>query len=59
MRRPGPVRQQVHAPHGAHSTLRLVALGVLVEVLWALGLLVMLGVVSVVLWAVLTKIGSL
>ncbi len=42
-----------------HPALRLLAAGVLLELLWAVGLVVMLGVVSVVLWAVLNKIGTL
>jgi len=59
MPRPGPAQRHDPASHAAHPTLRLVALGVLVEVLWGLGLLAMLGAVSVVLWAVLNGIGSL
>ena len=47
------------ARHTDHPALRLFAAGVLLELLWALGLVVMLGVVSVVLWAVLNKIGTL
>lgn len=42
-----------------HPGLRLLLSGVLLELFWALGLLVMLGVLSVVLWAVINKIGAM
>lgn len=45
--------------HADHPGLRLLAAGVLLELLWALGLVVMLGVLSVVLWAVINRIGTL
>jgi hypothetical protein len=45
--------------HTDHPALRLLAAGVLLEILWAVGLVVVLGLVSVILWAVLNEIGSL
>ena len=47
------------ARHADHPALRLLAAGVLLELLWAIGLVVMLAVVSVILWAVLDKIGTM
>ena len=47
------------ARHREHPGLRLLLSGVVLELVWALGLLVMLGVLSVVLWAVINKIAAI
>ena len=58
MWRTGPFEHHP-ARHTDHPALKLLAAGVLFELLWAVGLVVMLGVVSVILWAVLNKIGTM
>jgi hypothetical protein len=53
--------QFAHHParNAEHPLLRLLGAGLLLELLWAFGLLVMLAAVSVVLWAVLDRILTL
>jgi hypothetical protein len=51
-----------HGPHPAphdHPVLRLVAQGAVLELLWAVGLLVVLGVVSLMIWALLEAVGTM
>jgi hypothetical protein len=39
--------------------LRLVAQGAVLELLWAVGLLVVLGLVSLMIWALLDAVGTM
>jgi hypothetical protein len=51
-----------HGPHPAshdHPVLRLVAQGAVLELLWAVGLLVVLGVASLMIWALLDAVGTM
>jgi len=65
MRKTGVWGRRDQPPQGAaatsddHPVGKTLAFGAVVELLWALGLLVMLGVVSVVLWAALNTIGKI
>jgi hypothetical protein len=46
------------APHD-HPGLRLVAQGAVLELLWAVGLLVVLGLLSLMIWALLDAVGTM